>query len=122
MHIVTTGPRDCRNSEVIRLLMVHLREAIGPDLLVIQGGARGSDRHVKEACRALGVVCETEWANWTGPCDIEGGWCRPFHRRRRADGTEYCPAAGPRRNAMMLYKWEPALVIALYRRPGAPRT
>lgn len=38
-------------------------------------------------------------ADWEAPCRST---CRPGHRRRRLDGTMYCPAAGDYRNAGMI--------------------
>lgn len=113
MHVLATGPRDCRPSDVINAVVTHLQWVVGPHLVVIQGGASGADSHVKEACAALGVACHTEPADWNGPCDIDGGWCRPGHRRRRGNGSDYCPAAGPRRNQLMLDVWQPELTIAI---------
>lgn len=45
-------------------------------------------------------------ANWTSPCATKDDqWfraCPPGHRRLRRDGTDFCPAAGPRRNQLMV--------------------
>lgn len=111
MEIGTTGPRDCETNPIISGVLVHLQWRLGGELVVIQGGARGVDRHVRRACELAGIECKTEYAWWTHPCDIKGGWCTPNHRRARGSGT-YCPAAGLRRNQRMLDRYEPPLVIA----------
>lgn len=39
-------------------------------------------------------------ADWSGPCRPDR--CEPGHRRLRANGDEYCPAAGNFRNELMI--------------------
>ena len=46
-----------------------------------------------------GLREERHPAWWTAPCRAE---CAPNHRRKRADGSDYCPAAGNFRNQEML--------------------
>jgi hypothetical protein len=114
--VLATGPRDCRRSETISRVVYHLYMLLGRRLEFVQGGAPGLDTYVDEACRAFGIPSHTEPADWPN-CDVEGGWCKPGHRRWRADGTEFCPAAGPRRNALMLTKWNPQLALSFLDRP-----
>jgi hypothetical protein len=66
-------------------------------------------------------------ADWTGPCDFEGEVrCRPGHRRRRSDGTEFCPAAGNRRNQRIIdehlwqFEGEEQLAAVGFKRTDAP--
>ncbi|GAA3172736.1 SLOG family protein [Nonomuraea roseoviolacea] len=45
------------------------------------------------------LAVEQHPADWTAPC---GQHCRTAHRRRRGDGTSYCPTAGLTRNQQMV--------------------
>lgn len=46
------------------------------------------------------IEIEPYSAKWADPCDPN--FCYPNHRRQRFDGATYCPAAGPRRNQIMV--------------------
>lgn len=95
------------------------------ELMIIEGGAVGADRLAMEWATShhcyVGGRLPNEWesvvvthqqeqADWRGPCDP--AFCLPGHRRTRYDGSDFCPAAGPRRNQHMLDKWNPELVVA----------
>jgi hypothetical protein len=84
----------------------------GHDGLVVSDGEcpTGADAHSKAWCSAhrhLGVIHDRHPANWDS-C----GWdCPPRpHRRRKKSGDvhhpgmldDYCPGAGPRRNALLV--------------------
>lgn len=78
-------------------------------LYLIQGGAQGADSLAAEwALAQEHVFCDPYPADW----DNCGPECRPGHRKTRQDGSEYCPAAGPRRNQQMLDEGYPDLVVA----------
>lgn len=114
MDIVTTGPRECEANPIIKLSLAHLQTRLGSNLLVVQGAARGADRHVRNACAELGITCRNEPAWWGAPCDLKSAFCRPNHRRimkGRSTG-DICPAAGLRRNQYMLRRYRPPIVIA----------
>lgn len=109
MDLVITGPRECEAGQVIPGVLAYLKSNID-QLRIIQGGARGVDRHVRSACELAGIECITEHAWWAGPCDK--AWCPPNHRRARGRSGTYCPAAGLRRNQRMLDKYRPLIVLA----------
>lgn len=75
---------------------------------VRHGCAEGADRIAAQWCEEHAAWYEqagqTLWADprpadWAGPCRPD---CPPGHRRRRRDGTTYCPAAGLYRDAHMV--------------------
>lgn len=65
-----------------------------PDLVIIQGGARGADRLAKEFAHHIGCG----------------------HEEYAADWETYGKGAGRRRNRQMLKQGQPELVIAFYHR------
>lgn len=78
------------------------------EYVIIHGGANGADRIAADWCeehaawydnagQELAVECHP--ADWAAPC---GPVCRTPHRRRREDGTSYCPMAGLTRNQAMV--------------------
>lgn len=90
-------------------------------IVVIEGGATGADTLAKAwavSMRHVGhpVDFVEMTADWSGPCT---GSCHHGPRRRRRDGSTYCPAAGNRRNTRMLIEGRPALVVAF---PGGAGT
>lgn len=75
------------------------------DMRLIHGDADGLDRLTRDIAQSLGwevVPVPAEWEE----C---GQGCGPgrSHRRRRRDGSEYCPLAGPRRNRAMVNRYGP---------------
>jgi hypothetical protein len=65
--------------------------------------------------RSLGGVDEPVDADW-GLCDPENDVaCRRPHRKKRRDGTEFCPTAGLRRNTVMVEEKAPELVVEFNR-------
>jgi hypothetical protein len=67
-------------------------------IVVVHGGASGADRLAWEWASRSGVMVLVHVADWES-CAAD---CRPSHRRRRRDGSEYCPTAGLRRNGAMV--------------------
>lgn len=71
-------------------------------ILVVHGGAAGADTLAHRWAKnhePHGVTPEKHAADWEGPCAPD---CQPGHRKRRRDGTTYCPTAGHRRNQHMV--------------------
>jgi hypothetical protein len=115
-HIVlVTGSRKARDVSLLTGALTALYH-LHPDAVLYVGDADGADKLAAQAWAHLHVVVGTvsgpDWAliarsgpvrtfdaDWPGPCDP--ATCNPGHRRHRADGTTYCPAAGPRRNEVM---------------------
>lgn len=96
-RILGTFARGYRDFVTMReiLSIVHDRH---PDAVLVHGDCPDGDQDAAAIWRELGGVDEPNPADWHGPCRPQ---CRPRHRRIR-DGKEYCPAAGPYRNAEML--------------------
>jgi hypothetical protein len=78
-------------------------------MVIVEGEAEGLDSVVRDTTTELGMRVEPHPADW----DTCAPACKPGHRKRRRDGTEYCPSAGHRRNAVM--------VASVTRRPAAGR-
>lgn len=69
--------------------------------IIIHGAAPGADRTADAVARQMGFDVESYPADWSGPCVMQ---CASGHRRKRPDGTTFCPAAGVYRNQRMLEK------------------
>lgn len=89
MIVLATGSRDWNNKRIIEDVLKGLK-ASHSGLLVVQGGARGADKIVRETCTELGIECKTVDAEW----------------------VRYGKAAGVIRNQRMLDEYKPDLVIA----------
>lgn len=61
------------------------------------GDCEGADRMFAEEWTALGGVVVAHPARWSMCVRT----CKPGHRKRRRDGSTYCPSAGFRRNEEM---------------------
>lgn len=123
--IAVTGSREHPKPElaIYALADYVLNEAPGP-VIVRHGdcpGEKSVDQAVAEWIRQrgewLGVTADPMPADWDNCTDR----CPPGHRRRKRIGDtahpgllpDYCPAAGPLRNARMLGKQpQPRLLIA----------
>jgi hypothetical protein len=93
-------------------------------LTVIHGAAAGADTMAARWTIGQPGVYELPFeARWTDDC---GEHCRPGHRRRRADGTSYCPAAGAYRNQRMVNEASrhrgSVLVLAFWAQPKSDGT
>ncbi|MDA8313082.1 MAG: SLOG family protein [Actinomycetota bacterium] len=103
-RVLVTGGRDYADAALVELELraaveVHLGPGYDPARVVlVHGDVSGLDRLVAAAARRLGFQVEPHPAAWISPCRAT---CPP-HRRRRRDGTDYCPAAGVHRNAQMV--------------------
>lgn len=98
-RILVTASRSWRDARAVRFaLEAASLDALGREVIVVHGAADGGDTLAHLAAVDLGFTPEPHPADWEGPCRPE---CRPGHRRRRRDGTLYCPAAGDYRNQEM---------------------
>jgi hypothetical protein len=94
--VIVTGGRDYANESFMK------EELLGydPSIVIIRhGAASGADTLAGRVATELGFEVQPIPADWSGPCGID---CRKGHRRKRGNGSDYCPAAGPRRNKLML--------------------
>jgi hypothetical protein len=115
--IVFCGGRKFNDLEAVEreLLAFCTDGKPDPDITIMHGGAPGADRLVDRVARQLGFHVTPVPARWTDPCRDT---CAKGHRRARADGVSYCPAAGVYRNQLML-EADPLMVIGL---PGGKGT
>lgn len=112
IRVLVTGSRSGPAREFVWATLDELAAEVGHAGLVVVDGEcpDGTDLHTKAWClarRHLGVVHEPHPANWDS-C----AWDCPQtpHRRRKHPGDrhhpgildDYCPTAGPRRNAHMV--------------------
>lgn len=77
-------------------------------IILMHGTADGADTIGDQWARRHGVTVDPKPADWSGPCGPE---CQPGHRKKRRDGSTYCPLAGHRRNQHMVDQ-QPVLVVA----------
>lgn len=93
--------------------LAHNYHKFGSPVTVIHGAAEGADTVADECAEASELPTKSYAADWDN-CTWR---CRPGHRRKRQDGTTYCPSAGPRRNRQMLEEGQPDVVIAFVDKP-----
>ncbi len=98
-RILVTGSRRFGDYDLALTVLSEVRWEFGPHFVLVHGGAPGADLLLKEMAEARGIETEPHAADWAGPCRAT---CKPGHRRRRRDGSEYCPAAGNYRNQLMV--------------------
>lgn len=108
MRVLVTGPRDLDQLQPIHdSLIAATRGVAGPHTLVHGACPDGADQLFAQAATALGWAVEAHPADW----DSCGPHCptRPHRYRRKAVDKyhpgvlpDYCPKAGPRRNADMV--------------------
>lgn len=73
-----------------------------PQTILVSGNAGDPDkcdRLLESIWEAHGGQIERHKANWSEPC---GETCTPGHRKGNRQGWSYCPAAGTRRNQLMV--------------------
>jgi predicted Rossmann-fold nucleotide-binding protein len=106
VRVLVTGGRDFRQEWVVFNALAKVYSEMPEDewLWVIHGGASGVDTAAAEWAwswhsRSFHVYWEEHKAKWSAPCRDT---CKPGHRRRRKNGTSYCPAAGNYRNQEMV--------------------
>ena len=104
LRVLVTGGRDYADTARVESALRSVIESLlGPDpetsqVVIVHGDAPGLDRLAGAVATRLGLAVEAHPADWASPCRPT---CPP-HRRRRHDGTDYCPAAGVYRNAEMV--------------------
>lgn len=97
MRILMTGGRNFDNEELIAQTL----KGLPANAVLVHGAAAGADSQAEHYWLSLGRKAEPHPADWFGPCDPE--FCKPNHRRRSPNGrNSYCPAAGVRRNQVMV--------------------
>lgn len=111
-RILVTGSRSGPAREFVWQALDELAAEIGyAELTVVDGECpTGTDLHTKAWCQAhrhLGVVHEPHPANWDScawdcPSGPHRRWKRPGDRHHPGILPDYCPAAGPRRNALLV--------------------
>lgn len=120
MRLLITGSRDWEHLASIDAVLGHYaRQAATPEvpLTVVHGAALGgadllAARWVGQRQRSgWPVVQERHPADWGGACVEQ---CKPDHRQRRRDGSDFCPFAGFRRNQRMV-DTVPLLVVGFWR-------
>lgn len=76
------------------------RDAGHQRLTVVHGAAPGADQMaVNWTMHRPGVLELPFPADWNEPCGVH---CKAAHRRKRRNGSTYCPAAGVHRNQRMV--------------------
>lgn len=78
--VLVCGSRDWTDRAAIERDLVELQKRHGGEFEVVSGGARGADRIAAEICRARGIVCHEELADWVG----QGRRAGPLRNRRMA--------------------------------------
>lgn len=106
-YLLVTGSRRLTSHRLVATALdLAWAEARGlgfTDLLLVHGAAPGADslaEHWYQQHQGPTVDRKDFKARWSDPC--KPGVCSPGHRRRREDGSTYCPAAGNYRNQEMV--------------------
>lgn len=109
LHYAVTGGRTFINRRLIYQTFVKL-EAEGRRITLAHGAAPGADSHAKfVAENNFGWKTRAFPADWDRECDND---CMHGPRRRRRDGSTFCPTAGPIRNQRIIDEIAPDLLIA----------
>jgi hypothetical protein len=85
-----------------------------PDAVLVHGDAKRGDRQAAGIWKSLGGTDDPMPADWDECDPVNDVACQRRHRKRRKDGTEYCPTAGHRRNTAMV-ETAPALCLSFIR-------
>lgn len=98
--VLVTGSRTWTDKDAMRDVMSAIVNEHGPDRVAFRHGtAKGADVMCDRIARQLGAHVEQRPADWEV---CVGPDCKPSHRRRRSDGSTYCPGAGLLRDAQMV--------------------
>lgn len=76
-----------------------------PIAVIIEGGAKGADRHARQWANSHAIAVETFEAAWD---DLQAEVVQP---RRRPDGSYYNAAAGNTRNLLMMTRGKPDVAM-----------
>ncbi|MET9339249.1 SLOG family protein [Nonomuraea sp. NPDC003804] len=100
-RVLITGSRSWNDEQAIRDALAPISFIYGSENVVVVHGhcPRGADALADQIASDWGMTIERHPADWAAPC---GPVCRTPHRKRRPDGTTYCPWAGWTRNQAMV--------------------
>ncbi|RPE27258.1 SLOG family protein [Kitasatospora cineracea] len=111
-RVLVTGSRSGPAREFVWAVLDQLTAEVGYAGLTLVDGAcpDGTDLHTKLWCqghRHLGVIHEPHPANWDScawdcPQTLHRRWKRTGDRHHPGILPDYCPTAGPRRNALLV--------------------
>lgn len=109
-RMLVTASRDWDDIRPIeRAIRLNAGEAaqLGRDLVVVHGNAQGGDKLAQAVVRGLRsqgwtrIHDEPHPAPWNAEC-VPGRCPRNNHRRKRRDGSDFCPAIGLYRDEEMV--------------------
>lgn len=101
-RLLVTGSRDWKDRDAVSLALRRAWGDLGAHprtVLVVGRATRGLDLLAEQVWRRQRMPVEAHEVDWREPC---GPTCKEGHRRRRWDGSTYCPALGHLRNARMV--------------------
>jgi YspA, cpYpsA-related SLOG family len=103
-RVIVFGSRRYADRHHLYRVLDGIFRRYGP-LVIVHGAAPGADSLADQWARLRAgqgwpVSRDPHPADWHGPCEPRCG-PPPFHRRRRWDGSDYCPAKGVYRNMEM---------------------
>lgn len=103
-RLLVTGARDWKDREAVSLALRRAWGDLGahPQTVLVVGRAtRGLDLLAEQVWCRQRLPVEAHPVDWNEPCQPS---CspKPGHRRRRKDGSTYCPSLGHRRNERMV--------------------
>ncbi|MEV6219870.1 SLOG family protein [Nocardia sp. NPDC051833] len=97
-RLLVTGSRNWTDRLIVRDALAAAWRHLQPGpIMLVEGEADGLDSIAADIWGSAGLPIERHPADWDH-CDTN---CK-HAPRTRADGTPYCPAAGPRRNLKMI--------------------
>lgn len=98
-RVLLTGSRAWTNPDPIEEALKTIARR-HPDMVLVHGACpNGADNLADRIAERCGIEREPHPADW----DNCGTDCpQRIHRKIRANGTTYCPLAGPRRNRHMV--------------------
>lgn len=110
---IVCGGRHYKSRTQLEFVLIDLPE----DLILRHGNClTGVDDMVEHFWdEVMGRTTDPCPADWEGPCRSS---CRPNHRRRRRNGSVYCPAAGNYRNQYMIDKGGVTKTLAFFGASG----
>lgn len=96
MNVGVTGGRFYGNGQKVFRAFDLL---VVTDPVLVYGGASGADEYARLWAEDKGWATKRFEADWERECDNR---CTHGPRRRRRDGSTFCPSAGPIRNQAMV--------------------
>jgi hypothetical protein len=86
LKLLVAGSRDINQRRFIKAFLMHMTQpTMYPDLVLVNGLARGVDRDAKEVADELGITVEPYPADWNGPHGRGAGAVR---NRQMGDATD----------------------------------